>query len=110
MFCPRCGKEYSDRVNFCCQCGAAMFTPTRPEKKLMRSRTNHKIAGVCGGLGEYFAVDPTLIRLVWLVLVFFAGTGLLAYVIAWIVMPEEPLGEPAKSQAPSGAPEAAPNH
>jgi phage shock protein C len=109
MFCPRCGKEYSDNVNFCCHCGAAMFTPVRSGKKLMRSRTNCKIAGVCGGLGEYFDVDPTLIRLVWLVLLFFAGTGLLAYVIAWIVMPEEPLGEPAKSAAPSHAPQPAAN-
>jgi phage shock protein C len=76
----------------------------------MRSPTNSKIAGVCGGLGEYLDIDPTLIRLVWLVLLFFAGTGLLAYVIAWILMPEEPLSEPAKSAAPSSAPQPAANH
>jgi phage shock protein C len=108
MFCPKCGKEYADRVNFCCQCGAAMFTPVRSGKKLQRSRTNHKIAGVCGGLGEYFDVDPTLIRLVWLIALFFAGTGLLAYIIAWIVMPEEPLSEPSKVMT-SAAPQPAPN-
>ena len=59
-------------------------------KKLYRSRTNRKIAGVCGGLGEYFGIDPTLIRLA---VVFFAlwwGGGLLAYLIAWFVIPEEP--------------------
>jgi phage shock protein C len=110
MFCPQCGKEYADRVNFCCQCGAAMSAHSRPQKKLMRSRSNSKIAGVCGGLGEYLDMDPTLVRLIWLVLVFFGGTGVLAYIIAWIVMPEEPLGDAAKSTPPSTAPEPAPNH
>lgn len=107
MFCPKCGKEYTASVNFCCQCGAAMYTPARVEKKLMRSRTNTKIAGVCGGLGEYMDVDPTLIRLVWVLLVFFAGTGILAYIIAWIVMPEAPLVEPAKVTAPATSPQPA---
>jgi phage shock protein C len=119
MFCPRCGKEYPAQVNFCCQCGQAMYTPPRVEKKLMRSRTDNKIAGVCGGLGNYMDVDPTLIRLVWVLLVFFGGTGILAYIIAWIVMPEEPLKEPAKAEAapvsssqaaPAGSPQPATNH
>jgi phage shock protein C len=99
MFCPRCGREYSERVNFCCQCGAAMFAPP-PERKLTRSRHDCKIAGVCGGLGEYLGVDPTLVRLIWLVAVFFGGTGLLAYLIAWIVMPQERAPE-AKAAAPA---------
>ncbi len=105
MYCPRCGKEYTASVNFCCQCGQAMFTPAKAEKKLMRSRTNSKIAGVCGGLGDYLDVDPTLIRLVWVLLVFFAGTGILAYIIAWIVMPEAPPAEPAKATAPATSPQ-----
>jgi phage shock protein C len=110
MFCPQCGKEYSESVNFCCQCGAAMFTPVRSGRKLRRSRADRKIAGVCGGLGEYLDLDPTLIRLLWLVLVFFGGTGVLAYIIAWIVMPEEPASEPAKAAAPSAVPHPAANH
>jgi phage shock protein C len=110
MFCPQCGKEYSDRVNYCCQCGAAMFAHARPQRKLMRSRSNSKIAGVCGGLGEYLEIDPTLIRLIWFILIFFGGTGVLAYIIAWIVMPEEPRCEPARSEAPSAVPQPAPNH
>ncbi len=73
MFCPRCGREYSDRVNFCCQCGAAMFAPPA-EHKLRRSRHDKKIAGVCGGFGEYLGVDPTLVRLIWLVAVV-CGSG-----------------------------------
>jgi phage shock protein C len=107
MFCPRCGKEYSASVNFCSQCGAAMYAPAQADKKLRRSRTDSKIAGVCGGLGDYLGVDPTLIRLVWLLLVFFAGTGILAYIIAWIVMPEAPLVEPAKAAAPASSPQPA---
>ncbi len=105
MFCPRCGREYRDAVNFCCQCGAAMFAPPVAERKLMRSRHDKKIAGVCGGLGEYMGVDPTLVRLIWLVAVIFGGTGILAYIIAWIVMPVEPLTkpEPASSASPQPA-------
>jgi len=61
------------------------------EKKLYRSLTDRKIAGVCGGLGEYFEIDSTIIRLLIAILtVVGVGTGLLIYVIAWIVMPEAP--------------------
>jgi phage shock protein C len=62
------------------------------EKKLVRSRKNRQIAGVCGGLGEYFNTDPIIIRLVFLLLFFFASGGFWAYIILWIVMPEAPEG------------------
>lgn len=62
------------------------------EKKLYRSPTNRKIAGVCGGIAEYFGVDPTLIRVIWAVLAFAYGSGLLAYLLCAIIIPEEPLG------------------
>lgn len=57
-------------------------------KKLYRSRTNRLICGVCGGLGEYMNIDPTIIRLI-LVLLAFTGTGILAYFIAAIIIPDE---------------------
>lgn len=57
-------------------------------KKLYRSKKNRLIAGVCGGLGEYFNIDPTIVRLVWLLFVFAGGSGILAYLIAWIIIPE----------------------
>ena len=60
------------------------------EKKLYRSRTDKKIAGVCGGLAEYLNVDPTIVRLIWALLIFCAGTGLLAYIICALVIPEKP--------------------
>ena len=59
-------------------------------KQLYRSRTNRKIAGVCGGLGEYMNLDPTIIRLIWVLLILCAGTGLLAYLIAALIIPENP--------------------
>lgn len=108
MFCPQCGKEYSQRVNFCCQCGTAMVAPTRPRKKLMRSRTDEKIAGVCGGFAEYFEMDSTLMRLLWLTLALVGGWGLLAYIIAWIVMPLEPAAEAAPAAASTTTPQAEP--
>lgn len=60
-------------------------------KKLYRSRSNRVFAGIAGGLGEYFGVDPVVVRLIWLVLIFLWGTGLVAYLIAWIIIPKEPL-------------------
>jgi len=53
-------------------------------------QTDIPIQRVCGGIAEYFNIDPTLVRLIWAVLVFAYGTGLLAYILAWIIIPEEP--------------------
>ena len=58
-------------------------------KRLTKSRTDRKLCGVCGGFAEYLNLDPTIIRLIWAVLFFAAGTGFLAYIIAAIIMPEE---------------------
>jgi len=56
-------------------------------KKLCLSRVNRKIGGVCGGIAEYFGVDSTLIRIITLVLIFAVGSGLMLYLIAWLIMP-----------------------
>ena len=111
MFCPQCGREYAQRVNFCCQCGTALFTPVAPSppKRLTRSRSDQKIAGVCGGFANYLDLDPTLVRILWLMLIFFAGWGILGYIIAWIVMPEEPFRQPAAQAAPPGVAQPASN-
>jgi phage shock protein C len=60
-------------------------------KKLYRSLIDRKIAGVCGGLGQYFGIDPTLVRLLFVLGLIFVGGTLLAYVILAIVIPEEPV-------------------
>ena len=67
-------------------------------KKLYRSDKDKKIAGVCGGIGEYFNIDPTLVRLGAVLLGIF-GCGLVAYVVATIIMPEAPKDEPAAKTA-----------
>lgn len=59
--------------------------------RICRSRTNRSIAGICGGLAEYFRADPTLVRLLTLFLILFGGLSIWAYIICWIVIPEEPV-------------------
>ena len=61
-------------------------------KKLYKSNTEKKIDGVCGGIAEYFNVDPTVIRLAWVIFSCLGGSGLLAYIICAIVMPRNPNG------------------
>ncbi len=64
-----------------------------PPKRLYRSRANRKLAGVCGGLGNYFGIDPVIIRIAWVLLTLATfGTGILAYAIFWLAVPEEPAG------------------
>ena len=97
MYCTKCGVELQDREIYCSQCGAAteraaqrVVVPAEP-KPLVRSIYNKKVAGVCAGVAQYLNVDVTIVRLVWLVLTFIPpGIGLIAYIIAWIVMPKEP--------------------
>ena len=60
-------------------------------KKLYRSRENRVLGGVCGGIGEYFEIDPVIVRLIFLILFFVGGVGFLGYLIAWIIIPERPL-------------------
>jgi phage shock protein C len=59
----------------------------------MRSSVDGKIAGVCGGIAEYMDVDPTVVRLVWVLITFFTGVvpGIVAYLVAWMVMPVTPV-------------------
>ena len=57
-------------------------------KKLLRSRNNKMIGGVCAGVAEYLGTDPTLIRLLWAFTIIFAGAGLLAYIICWLIIPQ----------------------
>ena len=60
------------------------------EKRLHRSRTEKMIAGVCGGLADYFNVDPTIVRILWVVITLLGGAGVLLYIILWVIMPLQP--------------------
>src|SRR6201982_70793 len=113
MVCITCQKEIADGSNFCYNCGAkqpatgtaaapAYTANSGPKKRLVRSTTDKKIAGVCAGLADYFDLDPTIIRLVWLLAILFAGTGLIAYIILWIALPPGPTGVVTTS-APSSS-------
>jgi phage shock protein C len=62
-------------------------------KRLARSRADYMIGGVCGGLGKYFNIDPTIVRLVFVLLAVSGGSGVLLYFVLWIVMPREDLLE-----------------
>ncbi|MGB8060363.1 MAG: PspC domain-containing protein [Candidatus Sulfotelmatobacter sp.] len=101
MYCNHCGKVIQDDAAVCAYCGIRVAT-SQARKKLMRPRVGRKIAGVCLGFSEYFDLDVTLVRVVWLIASCVTGIGLLSYPIAWIVMPEEPLALPA----PNGATQA----
>lgn len=95
MFCTQCGIELEPQDRYCCQCGktttAGAFWPAKgPTRKLTLSRADKKIAGVCAGFAHYFDLDVTLMRIIWLVLVFVPpGIGLIGYLLAWLIMPKE---------------------
>ncbi|MEI6276856.1 MAG: PspC domain-containing protein [Prolixibacteraceae bacterium] len=65
-----------------------IIDPLTP-KRLKRSLTDKMLAGVCGGLAKYFEIDSTIIRLIFAFAAIFAGTGVLAYLIMWIIVPKE---------------------
>lgn len=111
MYCRNCGKALADDARFCSGCGAQMYVAPPPAAayaptavtRLVRPRAGRMIAGVCQGLSNAYAWDVVWVRVITVLLtVFGGGSGLLAYVIFWIVMPEEPI------MLPSNPPPAAP--
>jgi phage shock protein C len=89
MYCNYCGKVIQDDASHCAYCGKRIGSVIA-RKRLVRPRVGRKVAGVCAGFAEYFDLDVTLVRLVWLITAIMTGVGVLSYPIAWIVMPEEP--------------------
>src|SRR5690348_14291831 len=90
MFCQACGVEIAESSNYFSRCGAKQGLAAQ-RKQLLRSRTNSKIAGVCGGIAEYFDIDPTLVRLMWAIFSIIPGClggGIIAYLALWIIVPK----------------------
>lgn len=108
MFCTQCGKELDANFRYCPGCGVltAAEAAAQPSAPLMRSATNKKIAGVCAGFARYTNMDPTLMRILWLLLLFgLPPAGLLGYIAAWVIMPMEPLPMYATAVPPQTPPQ-----
>src|SRR5579859_1350624 len=101
MLCPKCQKEVAEGSKFCYNCGAQLTSQAAPiaggyaapVKRLMRSSRDKKLGGVCAGVADYFDLDPTLVRIVWLLAVLCAGTGGFLYLILWIALPLAPAAQ-----------------
>jgi phage shock protein C len=104
MYCNSCGKQIPETAKFCDGCGKAVTgatpnsgpsnayqAPPNPYRgRLIRPQQGRKFKGVCLAVANYLDVDVTLIRIIWLVLLFGAGSGFIAYIIGWLCIDEEP--------------------
>jgi phage shock protein C len=90
MFCNYCGKMLPDDVKLCGYCGRVVVGATAC-KRLERPRSDRKVGGVCAAFGRYFDIDVAVMRILWILAVIFTiPLAIIAYLVAWIVIPEEP--------------------
>jgi phage shock protein C len=97
MFCTKCGTKLEDSARFCTSCGRpATVEPVvshAAPKKLRRILAGKKMAGVCNGFADYFDMDVTLMRLIWVgVTIVPPHIGLFAYIVSWFVLPKDRVG------------------
>jgi phage shock protein C len=97
MYCNSCGKQIPDDAQLCAYCGRRVVyaNGVAAYRRLVRVREGRKIAGVCKGFADYFDVDVALVRILWVACAVCGLLGLVGYIAAWIIMPEEPLALPA---------------
>ena len=119
MYCTRCGIQNTDDASFCTACGASLLShadaprtgvppgaagfaggftgggtappySAAPGRRLKRDMSAKKIAGICAGFAEYFDMDVTLVRLIWLGVSLMSGIvpGVMVYIVAWIILPK----------------------
>jgi phage shock protein PspC (stress-responsive transcriptional regulator) len=102
MFCALCGKQLDPSSRFCAACGAPVGVAAPPPPafattRLVRPRNNRMIAGVCAAFAQQYGWDLTVTRIVTAVLICLTGVGAFAYLIAWMIIPEEPYAIPTNS-------------
>src|SRR2546427_12460222 len=99
MYCNYCGKVIQEDANLCAYCGTRVGGMIA-RNRLVRPRVGRKIAGVCIGVAEYFDLDVSLVRVVWVIVAILGvPVGIVGYIVGWIVMANEPerLVAPANS-------------
>lgn len=102
MYCNACGTRLPEDANVCHQCGRPVGASRRVRRVLERPRQGRKIAGVCLGIAQYLDLDVTLVRILAVLTIFLGAGGLIAYIVGWILIPEEPF-PPATAAPPAPA-------
>jgi phage shock protein C len=105
MYCSKCGTAVDPSSRFCPNCGASVSAVPPPPPgnypntgRLTRPRNNRMIAGVCAGLALHYGWDLNMVRILTAIITFFsAGTGIIIYLAAWVIIPEAPYALPVKS-------------
>lgn len=102
MICATCQKDIADGSNYCYNCGAKQPGAAPPPqanyvRRLVRSTNDRKIAGVCAGIADYFDIDPTVVRIIWLLATLIPGPNIIAYLVLWLALPEGPTRMPSRS-------------
>ena len=103
LYCPNCGKMAADDAAFCSYCGRALNPAAPPyayRPPLVRARVGRKVAGVCQGVANHLGWDVTLLRVLTVIVsIVLFPLGIIAYLICWLVIPEEALVLPPVAQA-----------
>lgn len=105
MYCSRCGKQIDPSSRFCTSCGATVSDANsysgngaqRPVAQMTRPRYNRMVAGVCAGFAQHYNWDLNLVRIITALIIVLTGVGAIAYIAAWVIIPESPYGLPVKS-------------
>ncbi len=99
--CSYCGTEFKPSQNFCSACGKGdtpQQTPVYQPKKLTKDISNKVISGVCSGIGNYYDMDPTIVRILFVIFTMMGGSGILLYIILAIIIPNPIYPDPNKQQ------------